>query len=62
MPHVDETRQFADLCMVHSVSISTWTDGRQIVQMPAIAKMNVVMKVSFYIKEEAMHALQLGGL
>ena len=54
MPYVDETGQFADLGMVHGVSISTWTDGRQIVQRPAVAKMDVVMKVRFYIKEEAM--------
>ena len=44
----------ADLGMVQGVSISTWTDGRQIIQRPAVAKMNVVMKVSFYNKEEAV--------
>ena len=51
---VDEIRQFADLGMVHSLSISTWTDGGQIVQRTALAKKDVVMKVSFFIKEEAM--------
>ena len=54
MPYVDETRQLADLGMVHHVPISTWTGGRKIVQRPAVAKMDVVMKVSLYIKEEAM--------
>ena len=52
MPHVNKTRQFADLGMVHTVS--TWTDGRQIVQRPAVAKTDVVIKVTFYIKEEAL--------
>ena len=54
MPHVDQTGQFADLSMVHEVPSSKWTDGRQIVQRSAVAKMDVVMKVRFYIKEEAM--------
>ena len=51
MVHVNKTRQLADLGMVHHVLTSTWTGGRQIVQRPAVAKMDVVVKVSLYIKE-----------
>ena len=54
MPHVNEIRQLADLGMVHCVPISTGKKGRQIVQRPAVAKMDVVMKVILYIKKDAM--------
>ena len=54
MAHVDKAGQVADLGMVHCKSFSTRTDGGQIVKWPAVAKVDVVMEISFDIKEDTM--------
>ena len=41
MGHVNKARQFTDLGMVHCELFSTRTDRRQIVQWPAVAKVDV---------------------
>ena len=60
MAHVNKAGNFADLGMVHCESFSTRTGG-QIVQWPAIPKVDMVMEVSFCIKEKAVLSHWDGG-
>ena len=54
MAHANKTRQFAYLGMVHCESFSAQTVGGQTIEWPAVAKVNVVMEIGFYIKERAV--------
>ena len=54
MAHVNKAGHFADLGMVHCESFSTRTEGGQIVQRPAVTKMDMVMEISFCIKEKTV--------
>jgi hypothetical protein len=59
--HVNKAGQFADLGMVHCESFSTRTEGEQIVQWPAVTKVDMVMEISFCIKEKAVLSNWDGG-
>ena len=47
---VNKAGYFADLGMVHCESFSTQTKGGQIVQLPAVTKVDMVMEIGFCIK------------